>query len=64
MPPVNGLTRWRERQAIEKAWRLAELERYRAEATTEVREGREFRVVRIPDKYEFARKPTLLEERR
>ena len=53
---TNALALWRERQAIEKAWRVAELERLRAEATVEVHDGREFRVLRIPDMYDFGRK--------
>jgi hypothetical protein len=47
----SGLARWRERQAEEKARRMAELACYREDATVEERDGREFRVVRIPDSY-------------
>lgn len=53
----NGLSAWRERQAEERRQRLEELERYRAEATTEVRDGQEFKVVRIPDRYDFSIRP-------
>ena len=52
----SGLARWRERQAEEKRLRMLELAFYRRYATTEVRDGREFRVVRIPDRYAFGRK--------
>jgi hypothetical protein len=53
--PGNGLTRWRQRKAEEKEAMVAELDVYRATATTEVRDGRTFRIVRIPDRYEFKR---------
>jgi hypothetical protein len=52
-PQTSGLALWRQRQAEERRLRLMELEHYRAYATTEIREGREFQVVRIPDRYTF-----------
>jgi hypothetical protein len=51
----NGLAGYRARQAEEKRLRMLELEHYRAYATTEVRDGREWSVVRIPDGYETSR---------
>lgn len=51
----NGLAAYRARQAEEKQRRLAELESYREHATTVERDGREFTLVRIPDKYDFER---------
>ena len=55
-PQQNGLAMWRAKQAEEKRLRLLELEHYRAYATTEVRDGREYRVVRIPDRYDFSQR--------
>ena len=55
----NGLTAWRERQAEARRLRLMELEHYRSYATTEVREGQEFTVVKIPDRYDFTVKPPI-----
>ena len=55
MTQVNGLAGWRQRQAEAKVLKMAELAEYRKNATVEVREGREFRVVRIPDRYEWKR---------
>lgn len=49
---TSGLATWRARQAEEKRLKLLELEHYRAYATTEIRDGREFKVVRIPDMYD------------
>lgn len=49
----SGLSTWRARQAEEKARRMAELERYRADAIPVAREGRVFSLVRIPDHYDF-----------
>ena len=49
----SGLATWRARQAEERRLRMAELERYRADATTEVRDGRVYTLVRIPDRYEW-----------
>lgn len=54
---TNGLATYRARQAEERRLRLAELEHYRAYATTEVRDGRTYTVVRIPDRYDFAHRP-------
>lgn len=49
---TNSLTSWRKRQAAEKRLKMLELEYYRLYATTEERDGREFVVVRIPDRYD------------
>lgn len=51
-----GLALWRQRQVEERQRRLLELERYRADATTEERDGRTYRVVHLPDRYTFGRK--------
>lgn len=51
----NGLAEWRKRQAEERRLLLLELEHYRSYATTEERDGREFTVVRIPDRYDAPR---------
>lgn len=48
----NGLAAWRERQKEERQLRLLELEHYRSYATTEVRDGQEFTLVKIPDRYD------------
>lgn len=48
----NGLAAWRQRQADERRLRLLELEHYRSYATTEVRDGQEFTLVKIPDRYD------------
>lgn len=53
----SGLATWRARQAAEKQLALMELEHYRQFATEEVRDGRTYKVVRIPDMYDFARRP-------
>lgn len=53
----NGLAGWRARQAEEKRLKLLELEHYRSYATIEVRDGREFTVVKIPDRYDWTVKP-------
>jgi len=53
----NGLAGWRQRKAEERELRLLELEHYRSYATTEVRDGQEFTVLKIPDRYDFAQKP-------
>lgn len=55
----SGLARFRQRQAEAKAERMAALEELRKDATTEVVDGREFRVVRIPDRYDFANAPAV-----
>lgn len=52
----NGLTAWRQRQLAEREARLAFLEHCRKSATEEERDGQVFRVVRIPDSYDFGRK--------
>lgn len=49
---TNGLTAWRERKRIEREWRLARLAELRQDATEEEREGKVYRVVRIPDSYD------------
>lgn len=54
-PHGSGLQGWRRRKAEEKALQVAELERLRQDAVTVVREGREFRLVRIPDRYGWGR---------
>lgn len=54
-PQLLGLALWRQRQAEERQRRLLELERYRADATTEERDGRTYRVVRLPDRYTFGK---------
>ena len=48
----NGLAAWRERQRLEREWKLARLEELREGATEEERDGQTFRVVRIPDHYD------------
>ena len=50
-----GLARWRAKQAEEKRLKMEELAFYRMYATTEIRDGREFTLVRIPDRYEWRR---------
>ena len=57
-PQQNGLVRWREQQQLEREWKLQRLAELRLEATEEVRGGKTFRVVRIPDSYDEARKET------
>ena len=47
----SGLATWRARQAEEKRLRMLELEHYRQFAETVVRDGREFLLVRVPDRY-------------
>ena len=56
----NGLAEWRERQRLEKEQKMAELAEHRKHATTEVRDGRKFKVVRLPDRYDFTQKPPHL----
>lgn len=51
-PQQNGLTRWRERQNLEREWKLQRLAQLRLDATEEVRDGQTFCVVRIPDAYD------------
>jgi hypothetical protein len=66
-PGSNGLATWRARQAEEKRLKMLELEHYRAYATTEVVDGREFVLVRIPDRYHEERpntQPVQLRSRR
>ena len=50
---ISGLAKWRQNQAEDKRRRMAELKEYRRSATVEVVEGRRYKVVRIPDRYEF-----------
>jgi len=50
---TNGLAAWRERQRIERAYKLARLEELRRDAVEVERDGRVYRVVRIPDSYDF-----------
>ena len=52
-PQQNGLARFRERQRLEKEVRMAEIAVHRADATTELRDGREWTVVHLPDGYVF-----------
>ena len=51
----SGLATWRARQAEEKRLRMLELEHYRQYAETVVRDGREFLLVRVPDRYDAPR---------
>lgn len=53
----NGLVEWRRRQAEEKARKMADLAEHRKQATTEIRDGREFRVLHLPDRYDFTAPP-------
>ena len=57
----NGLAEWRRRQAEEKARKMAELALHREQATTEIRDGKKFKVVRLPDRYDFTVKPHVLD---
>lgn len=50
---MNGLSKWRQRQAEWKAKRMAELAEYRETATEETRDGRTYLVVRVPDQYSW-----------
>lgn len=50
-PQVNGLARWRQKQAEDKEERIKALDKLRESATTVTRDGQEFQVVTIPDKY-------------
>lgn len=47
----NGLHVWRTKKKEERERVMAELEELRKNATIEVRDGREFKVLRIPDRY-------------
>jgi hypothetical protein len=47
----NGLANWRKKVAEDKERRMAELDILRQDAVTIVRDGRQFTVVTIPDKY-------------
>jgi hypothetical protein len=49
----DNLKKWRDRLAAEKAEKMAELEQYRVDAITVIRDGKEFTVVTIPDKYDW-----------
>jgi hypothetical protein len=61
-----GLATWRARQAEEKRLKMLELEHYRQFAETVERDGREFVLVRIPDRYDAPRTevPTPVQIRR
>jgi hypothetical protein len=50
-PKPNGLSTWRKRVAEDKEKKMEELEELRQTATTVKRDGQEFLVVTIPDKY-------------
>jgi len=49
---TNGLARWRENQRLEREYKLARLEELRRDAVEVERDGRTWRVVRIPDVYD------------
>ena len=51
---ASGLKHFRQRKAEEKAARMAELAEYRKSATVVERDGREYVLVRIPDRYGWA----------
>ena len=53
----NGLAAWRQRLAEERQRKMDDLAEHRKSATVEVRDGKEFRVVRLPDRYDFSAKP-------
>lgn len=55
----NGLAAWRQSQAEERRLKLMELDHYRSYATTEIRDGQEFTVVKIPDRYDWTVKPPV-----
>lgn len=50
-PQVNGLVAYRARMAEARRVQIAELDRLRETAVTIMRDGKEFKVVTIPDKY-------------
>lgn len=50
---ASGLARWRAKQAEEKRLVMEELAFYRQYATTELRDGKEYTVVKIPDRYSW-----------
>ena len=50
-PQYNGLAAWRERQRLEREYKLARLEELRQFATEEIHDGKTFCVVKIPDQY-------------
>ncbi len=54
-PKGSGLALWRQRKAVDKKERMADLERLRENAETVLRDGREYRLLRIPDRYEWKR---------
>jgi hypothetical protein len=54
-PQVNGLANWRKKQAEERERRIKELDILREDAVTIMRDGKEFVVVTIPDKYVWGR---------
>lgn len=47
----SGLALYRQKIKEERERRMAELEAYRKDATTEERDGRTYTVVHIPDRY-------------
>jgi hypothetical protein len=53
----SGVAMWRARQAEEKARRMAELAELRENAATVERDGRTFKLVKIPDAYDFDHRP-------
>ena len=55
----NGLAEWRKRLAEEKQRKMEALAEHRKSATVEIRDGKEFRVVRLPDRYDFTVKPKV-----
>ncbi len=52
-PKGSGLALWRHRQSEDRKERLEALAKLREDAETVIRDGREFRLVRIPDRYEW-----------
>lgn len=55
-PQQNGLMRWRAAKEAERQAQLAFLEHCRKDAVHEERDGQTFRVVRLPDAYDFNRR--------
>lgn len=54
-PPGSGLKGWHHKKKVEKEAQVAELDKLREDAVTVVREGREFQLVTIPDRYWWGR---------
>jgi len=48
---MNWMAERKRRQAEEKEAKMAQLAEYRKTATKEVRDGREYLVVHVPDRY-------------